>query len=57
MIEPRTYYDTINEATIHFQSDASQARINSLDFNGEWFVVREILRDWGYTVIENISLN
>ena len=57
MIEPRTYHDEINEVTIKFNSDAKQSTIDALNFNGEWYVVREILRDWGYTVIENPSKN
>ena len=57
MIEPRTYHDEINEVTINFNSDAKQSTIDALNFNGEWYVVREILRDWGYTVIENPSKN
>lgn len=57
MIESRTYYDWINETTIKFQSNASQKLITGLDFNGEWYVVREILRDFGYTVLEEFSMN
>jgi hypothetical protein len=57
MTEERTYYDCINEVTIKFRSNAPQRIIDALDFNGEWYVVREILRDWGYIVIENPSVN
>ena len=57
MIESRTYYDCINETTVEFLSNATQKFITSLEFNGEWYVVREILRDFGYTVVENISKN
>ena len=57
MIESRTYYDCINDITIEFYSDATQKLITGLEFNGEWNVVREMLRDFGYTVIDNISKN
>jgi hypothetical protein len=53
----RTYYDSINEVTVKFRSDAPQSTITALEFNGEWYVVREILRDWGYEVIEGVNLN
>ena len=53
----RTYYDCINEVTVKFRSDAPQSTITALEFNGEWFIVREILRDWGYEVIEGVNLN
>jgi len=52
MTELRTYHDSINEVVIKFRSDAPQSTIDALEFNGEWYVVREILRDWGYIVIE-----
>lgn len=52
-----TYYDSINEVTVKFRSDAPQSTITALEFNGEWFIVREILRDWGYEVIESVNLN
>jgi hypothetical protein len=57
MMESRTYYDWINDTTIKFQSNAPQKLITGLDFNGEWYVVREILRDFGYTVLEEFSMN
>jgi len=57
MIESRTYYDSINETTVEFHSNASQKFITGLEFNGEWYVVREILRDFGYIVVENFSEN
>ena len=57
MLESRIYIDEINEVTIEFKSDASQSLINSLSFNGEWYVVREILLNWGYKIIENFSKN
>lgn len=57
MLESRTYYDCINETTVEFLSNATQKFITGLEFNGEWYVVREILRDFGYTVVENISKN
>jgi hypothetical protein len=50
--ELRTYHDTINEVVVKFRSDAPQSTIDALEFNGEWYIVREILRDWGYIVIE-----
>lgn len=57
MNELRTYYDCINEVTIRFYSNAPQRTIDALEFNGEWYVVREILKDWGYEVIEYPSVN
>ena len=57
MIESRTYYDCINDVTIEFHSNASQKFITGLEFNGEWYVVRAILRDFGYTVLEDLSKN
>jgi hypothetical protein len=55
--ELRTYYDSINEVNVEFLSDAPQSTIDALEFNGEWYVVREILKDWGYKVYENVSAN
>lgn len=55
--ELRTYRDSINEITVKFRSDAPQSTINALEFNGEWYIVCEILRDWGYIVIESPSIN
>ena len=46
-----TFNDSINEEKIIFYSDASQATISALEFN-EWYVVKKILHDWGYIVIE-----
>ena len=57
MTELRTYDDSINNVIVKFRSDAPQSTIDALEFNGEWYVVREILRDWGYTVIEYPSVN
>lgn len=57
MTKSRTYYDVINDVTINFHSDAPQSTIDALEFNGEWYVVREILRDNGYTVIEIGNIN
>lgn len=56
-IEPRTYYDCIDDVTIKFLSDAKQSTINALEFNGDWCVVRRILLDCGYKVIENTIAN
>ena len=55
--EIRTYRDSINNVEVKFRSDASQETVTALEFNGEWYVVREILRDWGYEVIEGVNLN
>lgn len=57
MTEPRIYNDPINDEVIYFHSDARQSTIDALDFNGEWYVVREILRNWGYIIIENPTKN
>jgi hypothetical protein len=53
----RTFNDSINERKVTFWSDAPQATIDALEFNGEWYVVKEILLDWGYIVIENTIFN
>ena len=52
-----TYNDCINEKKVIFHSDAPQSTIDALAFNGEWYVVREILLDWGYKVIEHPIVN
>ena len=54
-IELHTYYDCINETIIEFYSNAKQSLINSLEFNGEWYIVCEILKNWGYKVIETLK--
>jgi len=53
----RTYNDAINDCVVEFRSDAPQSTINALEFAGEWYEVREILRSTGYTIIENPSNN
>lgn len=57
MTELRTYHDSINEIIVKFHSNAPQSTIDALEFNGEWYVVCEILRDWGYIVIEHPNNN
>ena len=52
-----TYDDEINEEVISFYSDAPQKTIDALAFNGEWYVVKQILLDWGYKVIEPAIIN
>jgi hypothetical protein len=52
MTDIRTYNDEINDVIIRFYSDAPQHTIDALSFNGEWYVVREILTKWGYKVVE-----
>jgi hypothetical protein len=47
----------VNDTIIEFHSNAKQELITGLEFNGEWYVVREMLRDFGYTVLENYSKN
>lgn len=56
-LELCTFYDTINEKNVSFYTDASQKIVTSLEFNGEWFIVKEILNDWGYTVVEIPIMN
>jgi hypothetical protein len=51
------YHDWINDVDVKFRTDARQDFVTGLEFNGEWFIVREILRDWGYEVIEGVNLN
>lgn len=55
----RNFNDEINETRVVFHSNASQSLINSLSFNGEWVIVKQILLDWGYSVIEpkNVCVN
>ena len=55
--ELRIFNDSFNNVEVKFRSDASQETITALEFNGEWFIVKEILRDWGYEVIEGVNLN
>jgi len=57
MVEARRYYDCINDTTIEFHSNAPQELVTGLEFNGDWYVVREMLRDFGYTVLESYSKN
>jgi len=52
-----TFNDTINERKVIFHSDAPQATIDALEFNGEWYIVKEILLNWGYKVIEHQIVN
>jgi len=52
MTELRTYKDEINDINIYFHSDASQKLIDALSFSSEWYVVREILLNCGYKVVE-----
>lgn len=53
----RIYNDSINDVVVKFHSNAPQSTIGALEFNGEWYIVREILRDLGYAVIEHSSNN
>lgn len=48
----RTYNDSINNVEVRFRSDAPQHTVTALEFNGEWYIVKHILEDWGYVVIE-----
>ena len=43
----RTYNDSINNVEVRFRSDAPQSTVTALEFNGEWYVVKHILEDWG----------
>lgn len=52
-IARRTFYDSIKEEEVIFWSDASPKLVNALEFNAAWYVVKEILLDWGYKVIEH----
>ena len=56
-MESRIYYDCINEEEIHFYSNAPQKLIDSLDFNGYWCIVKQILINSGYKIIEKINEN
>ena len=56
-MEKRFYNDCINEDRIEFLSNAPQKLINSLEFNGDWNVVKLILINWGWLVIDIPSKN
>lgn len=56
-IKGRTYFDSFDDVSIIFYSDAPQKIIDSLSFNGDWNTVRHILIDWGYKVLDEIYLN
>lgn len=47
-----TYNDSINNVKVKFRSDAEQRLVTALEFSGEWYVVKHILEDLGYVVIE-----
>ena len=51
-LEPRTYYDEINDVVVHFHSDASQDYINAWEWAGEWREVKNCLLAQGCIVIE-----
>lgn len=51
------YNDEINEVIIRFRTDAPQKLVTSLEFSGEWCIVKNMLLDFGYIVIENINVN
>lgn len=57
MTKTCTYIDEINEVTIRFRTDAPQSLVDGLAFNGEWYVVKQILLNFGYIVIENANIN
>jgi len=50
--KPRTYNDSINNVVVKFRSDAPQDFVTALEFSGEWYVIKHILKDLGYVVIE-----
>jgi hypothetical protein len=51
-MKKRIYNDCINEDKIEFLSNAPQKLINSLEFNGEWCIVKSILINWGWLVMD-----
>ena len=56
-IKQCTFNDSINERKVTFYSDAPQTTIDALEFNGEWCIVKEILLECGYQIIDNTILN
>ena len=50
--ELKFFNDFNNNVVVRFRSDAPQRFITALKFNGVWCIVKQIIEDWGYTVIE-----
>ena len=51
-LELRTFYDIVDEKNVSFYTDASQKLVTGLEFNAQWCIVKQILIDWGYQVVE-----
>ena len=50
--ELRIFNDSFNNVVVKFRSDAPQSFVTGLEFSGEWYQVKHMIEDWGYTVIE-----
>ena len=50
--ELRIFNDSFNNIVVKFRSDAPQHFVTALEFSGEWYVIKHILKDLGYVVIE-----
>jgi hypothetical protein len=57
MLETRIYNDCFNDVVVTFKSNAPQSFVTGLEFSGPWCVVKEILIDWGYDVVEIPKFN
>ena len=57
MLEKRTFNDKFNNVVVEFKTDASQRLVTGLEFSGSWAVVKEMLLDLGWTVVEIPKFN
>ena len=48
----RIFNDSFNNVVVKFRSDAPQHFVTALEFSGEWYIVKHMIENWGYTVIE-----
>lgn len=45
------FIDDLNDLTVYFLTDAKQSTINALP-EIEWYAVKQVLINFGYTIIE-----
>lgn len=50
-LKERTFHDIVEDITYTFYSDASQSTFDNIP-EIDWIIVKKIVRDWGYTIIE-----
>lgn len=50
-LRERTFHDVYEDIVYKFYSDAMQSTIDSIP-EVDWIVVKQVLRNFGYTVIE-----